>query len=380
MHIFILGKNRNISLAELHSRYSILKPEVLGDDFVAINLNTKFVQSDLDQLGGVIKVGRVVANVNRDMLANELVKQLSQYYHGAKLNFGISIYGWSTKNLRSLLVSSRKNLRKKEISSRFINNQFQNISAAQFKSIRQKGVELIIIKGQKHFFIAEVVAVQDIDTYSKRDYEKPFRDMKVGMLPPKLAQIMINLTGAKGTIWDPFCGGGVLLMEGLLMGHNMLGSDINTKTLDGAQMNIDWIKREFNLNSSADLFEHDATQPLIDKSFDAIACEGDLGPPQSHKITVGKAGQLVSQLDQLYVGFFEALKKAKCHQPIVIALPYFRCIDGREIDMRETLKKIEGFGFTLAPLLPEGLVKGDRFTLKYARHDQAVGRMICRFN
>jgi len=36
-------------------------------------------------------------------------------------------------------------------------------------------------------------------------------------------------------------------MEGLLMGYPMLGSDINEKTLKGAQANIDWLRKEFNV-------------------------------------------------------------------------------------------------------------------------------------
>jgi hypothetical protein len=35
--------------------------------------------------------------------------------------------------------------------------------------------------------------VQDIDAYAERDFERPMRDAFVGMLPPKLAQIMLNL-------------------------------------------------------------------------------------------------------------------------------------------------------------------------------------------
>jgi len=37
--------------------------------------------------------------------------------------------------------------------------------------------------------------VQDIENYSKRDYGKT-RDMEVGMLPPKLAQMMLNIAAS----------------------------------------------------------------------------------------------------------------------------------------------------------------------------------------
>jgi tRNA G10 N-methylase Trm11 len=58
------------------------------------------------------------------------------------------------------------------------------------------------------------IACQDIDAYTKRDTSKS-RDMVVGMMPPKLAQIMINLAteGRKEIIYDPFCGLGTILIE-----------------------------------------------------------------------------------------------------------------------------------------------------------------------
>jgi hypothetical protein len=37
------------------------------------------------------------------------------------------------------------------------------------------------------------MALQDFESYSKRDYGRPARDPRTGSLPPKLAQILINL-------------------------------------------------------------------------------------------------------------------------------------------------------------------------------------------
>lgn len=56
--------------------------------------------------------------------------------------------------------------------------------------------------------MAKTVWIQDIESYSDRDMNRD-RSMTVGMMPPKLAQIMVNL-GTKGSyndmVWDPFCG------------------------------------------------------------------------------------------------------------------------------------------------------------------------------
>lgn len=278
----------------------------------------------------------------------------------------MNVYGWSEKNLRPVLLELKKMLKSEGVNGRFANQNFQNLSVAQYKGL--KGPEILITKAGDKFYLAKVVATQDIDAYSQRDYHKPYRDMQVGMLPPKLAQVMINLTGVQGRIWDPFCGGGALVMEGLLMGHDMTGSDIAKKNLEGARKNVDWLMREFQFSNSVELFVHDATQVLEGKQFDAIACEGYLGPPQSHPLTPDRLEPILNQLHELYTGFFRALKEMNFAGPVVIAMPFFRMVDKKEAFVENTVQDIKNLGFKL---------KIDPLT--YARKDQIVGRAIYKF-
>lgn len=65
--------------------------------------------------------------------------------------------------------------------------------------------------------IGQTVWVQDIDAYSQRDMGRE-RSMVVGMMPPKLAQMMINFAtkgDKKLQIWDSFCGLGTTLIESI---------------------------------------------------------------------------------------------------------------------------------------------------------------------
>jgi len=245
-YIFILGKNPELSIAELKARYPSSKVVTQMSTFLHIDISEHLDQHEFDSLGGQIKMGALQKKSTKVNLIEDLADLLSVGHDAGKLNYGISLYGWPEKNLRRVLLHLKKEFKKRGVSSRFANQKFLNISAAQHKGLKN-GKEMLVCKDGDEFLLAEVVAVQDIDAYSKRDYKKPFRDMKVGMLPPKLAQIMINLAGDAKTIWDPFCGGGGLVMEGLLMGYPMLGSDINEKTLKGAQANIDWLRKEFNV-------------------------------------------------------------------------------------------------------------------------------------
>jgi len=50
----------------------------------------------------------------------------------------------------------------------------------------------MIFPDKNGFTIAETIWVQNIENYSERDMNRD-RSMTVGMMPPKIAQIMINL-------------------------------------------------------------------------------------------------------------------------------------------------------------------------------------------
>lgn len=132
----------------------------------------------------------------------------------------------------------------------------------------------------KKIFVGETIAIQNINNYSKRDFDKPKRDMKVGMLPPKLSQILINLSGDPKTIYDPFCGTGTILMEGLLMGKNVIGSDISDRMVEYSKENTKWLEEEFKTKNSIKIFEKDArfiTKKDIPEKIDAVITEGYLG-------------------------------------------------------------------------------------------------------
>ena len=83
--------------------------------------------------------------------------------------------------------------------------------------------------------------IQDIEGYSERDIGRE-RSMTVGMMPPKLAQMMINMA-TKGNmlrIWDPFCGLGTTLIEAHNAGYSHLtGSDISAEMVQETKKNID---------------------------------------------------------------------------------------------------------------------------------------------
>lgn len=61
-------------------------------------------------------------------------------------------------------------------------------------------------------------------------------------LHPKIARVLVNLSGVrkKDTLLDPFCGTGGILIEGGLIGLELLGSDIEEKMIEGCRENLDF--------------------------------------------------------------------------------------------------------------------------------------------
>ena len=133
--------------------------------------------------------------------------------------------------------------------------------------------------------------MQDIDAYTFRDRRRPRRDAHNGMLPPKLAQTMINLAvGAAKlaadnvNILDPFCGTGVVLQEAALMNYQIYGTDLNPQMIDNTRVNMDWLAKTHHVNNAAKLAVGDATsfnwqtwaKPAV---INVVATETYLGKP-----------------------------------------------------------------------------------------------------
>ena len=100
--------------------------------------------------------------------------------------------------------------------------------------------------------LAKTCAVQEFEEYSERDYGRPRRDPKSGMLPPKLCKIMINISRAKpdDILLDPFCGSGTILQEAILLGFkNVIGCDISEKAVDDTKKNMEWLNNELRIRN-----------------------------------------------------------------------------------------------------------------------------------
>lgn len=358
-------------------------------------------QRIINRLGGTIKIAEVVDTQEFGMFDADAV--LARYWDAVmphlakekKVLFGASTFNLakrSDKVLTEILKKSKKILTVHDFKARFLNKGMENVSdvAATEENIDENGGEIIVAatsptarataRAGKTIYIARTVARQDFRSYALRDYEKPFRDNKMGMLPPKLAQVMLNLGLAQLsaqknplTIYDPFCGSGTIPMEALLMGHNVIGSDIDPARVANTEKNIAWIKQHFphTKDFTAHLFTHDAqtTMPLaIPGTPDLVVTESYLGPViDKYSFNLDKVTRFQRELAQLYEGSLHAL--AVLRVPVVIAIAAYR-FNGKTISIGNFPAIAARAGFEIIKPLPETA------SLIYDRPDQTVAREI----
>lgn len=299
--LLILGRQPTLGLAELESLYGSTAVVPVGDQVAALTVSASDV--DFNRLGGSVKLCKVLTRLNTTHwgdIERYLVKNTPE--HAAllpegKIQIGISVYGFqeSSQRIQATGLSLKKAIKKLGRSVRLTPNQEPALSSAQVQHNHLTGPtgwELVLVRDNDHTFLAQTTVVQDIASYTIRDRERPKRDSRVGMLPPKLAQIIINLATGNSeiaeqiTILDPFCGTGVILQEAELMGLGAYGSDLEPRMIDYSAHNLAWLNRRNTPIAPAILEIGDATthqwnfsELPVPNSELRIACETYLGKP-----------------------------------------------------------------------------------------------------
>jgi len=375
-HLAILGRQPEISYAELLSLYP--------GRVTRLNEQCAQIEDDsvsLDRLGGSIKLGIVAGNLPevavqdlaKELAATDIAETIATSGEG-KLSFGLSLYGFSLSKGQheALGLELKKIFKQLGRSVRYVASKSQ-LNAAQIthNKLLDKGADIWIVRTTKGYTLATTVAVQNIAAYGERDHGRPARSAKVGMLPPKLAQMMINLAAPKdgGRILDPFCGTGVILQEASLLGFKAYGTDIEAKLIEMSKTNGAWLANNHQ-TPEWDLAVGDATTHQWDGQIDAVITEGYLGPALSKIPSDKELMRLKTDATQLTVDFLTNLApQIKSGTPVCITLPCWKTESG--FSRVEILDQINHIGYTLKEFLPVTYEH-----LLYVRADQIVGRQI----
>lgn len=303
-YLAVLGRQPRISAAELETLYKEVKS---FRDAPLAEFTTETVP-DIRRLGGTMKIAKEIA-------LKDLV------FPDGKITLGISDYSprATAFGAQKEALRLKRQLVKAGRSVRVVANKAATLSLATSLHnglFTEKKTE-IIKYGRRYF---QVLQLSNIESYARRDRERPARDAKVGMLPPKLAQILINLCGVLpegARVLDPFCGTGVVLQEALLMGYTAYGTDLQERMVDYSRRNLEWLGKDgFTLEQG------DATNHTWQMPVNAVACECFLGSPMSQPPAEIKLKSEKMECKRIILGFLRNLaEQIHSETPVVLAIP-----------------------------------------------------------
>jgi tRNA G10 N-methylase Trm11 len=345
----------------------------------------------MNRLGGTVKLGKIVAEYDQsDVTAGAFADKLKERLSNKSIDFGWSVFGGSPaerKKMERLALPFKKELKSRGIASRWVTGKDKGgISPAAVAKLKltNEGLDICLLLTGKIVLVGITTDVQDADAWSLRDYGRPGRSGRAGMLPPKLARILVNLAATPdgGTLLDPFCGSGTILMEAALAtkAAHIIGSDIEAKQISDTERNNDWLLKEtiIGLEDMARFktFIADArelTKHLPKISVDTIVTEGFLGPPLSGHETYETIKRNADQITQLWEESLAAWKPLlKPHSRIVAVWPGYQTSHGHAFVNLEP--KLEGLGYRLVPFC-DGQTNS-KAAMVYKRPDQHVSRRI----
>lgn len=386
-YIAIAGRQPLISLAEIQALYD-KAARLVGKKLVFFEINEdgeENISPDINRLGGSLKLGRFF-----DTDFSKLAKFLATAHPEGKITLGISDFSKQKKSglAKQKSMELKRNLARVGRSVRVITSNEPEISSAtaHHNQLGEKAgcFEIFLIDHEIYLSLG----TQNITAYTERDQARPARDAKVGMLPPKLAQILINLCGKLpegARVLDPFCGTGVVLQEAAIMGYVPYGTDLNERMVEYSKKNLSWLFNERNqkrfkilpdlILKKDQILEAisvgDATNFTWEGEIDAVAFEGYLGAPMSKPPVDIKFKTEKAKCREIAMGFLKNITpQIKSGTPVVMALPAWLRENGKYAGLN-ILDEIQEMGYNFEKF--QDLSQSD---LLYYREGQIVAREI----
>ncbi len=351
-YLFVLGRDKNLSLLELVSylkrkdfSHKIIK---ITDTYAEIEIKNFNPYSSIKELGGIVKIAEFF-DINKIQIEKN------------KITFGLTIF---YNDIR--LISQLYDLFKKEKVKAFQKKPREVFFSP--KESKKLDFELFVFKNK----IARVIVNSNPSEFKERDEKRPYFD-KLKVTSLRLSKILVNLSQVKEneTLLDPFAGTGSILQEAMLMGIDVVGTDIDKKSVEGTIKNLEWIKNKYRLKSNFKIYNIDNRE--IDKFIDGVggvATEPYFGPfflkiPKYEEII-----KLIVQLEKIYYDLLVKLKKILSkNKLIVFPIPVYKTTKGRvTFDFESILKEL---GFEIySPL------DSVKMPIKYSIKGNIVERLI----
>ncbi|MBI3384623.1 hypothetical protein HY030_00315 [Candidatus Gottesmanbacteria bacterium] len=377
-YTFVLGKATDLCRKELEivlrSKNIFFKTVYFSGEIYHLETEKELDTFLIKELGGTIKIAKVFSPPLGSGQIAALIANFLKTTPLKKITFGLSLYGQNkplSLNFLAMAKEIKQELIKDSYSCRFVLAKEGNVLTS-VQITKQKVQEIIISSQKEKVWLAATEFVQDFEDWNKRDYSRPEADPKSGMLPPKVARMMVNIGNLNGkTLLDPFCGMGTILQEGLSLGFKVIGSDYDKKAVLKAETNLEWFCKEYKVASGKYQILNGRAEKISEKIepkvVDVIVTEPYLGPDILPKTGLEN---IIDGLSRLYLGCFSDWKKILKAKDglIVIALPSF-FMNGREYLVSYAIDKIINLGYSIetGPLpyyRPQAVVRRNIYVFK----------------
>lgn len=411
IYVFILGKNWKLSVAELVSflKSRAHKPRIIdiSKSFVVIELEKALNPSVAVDLGGTIKIGRVVTEFPVEIVNKAFLERSKQASNDIKANlsldntverifdapkaisiFGVSVYSTGTQFSRSSVRIQRflGSYFKRSLASRGEKAKFMGFPKGRGmpqlthvevlkKGLVENSAEVLFCIGKEKALLSKTIAVHNPFEFQKRDVERPFQ-RKIFSISPRLAKILVNLSMCLpgNRLLDPFCGVGTIIQEAALMQMEVIGVDKDSWCVKATHANLDWLKKEYPSMMKEMRYNimlgdaRNLTNQIEKDSVDAIATEPPLGPALRYVPTVSRANRIVGDLKSLYYDFLgEAYKVLKSNGCLAIVSPLVRTRIGAPVYL-DIDRKAESDGFKkVYPVKREDFAIGNKMVEEFTR-------------
>ncbi len=379
MYIALLGRQPKLGLAELEAVYGANAVSPFGEHAALVDAP----MFELSRLGGTLKAGRIVMRENGNWLAvsRKIIHHYQKHWAGfeGKLTLGVSAYGFDVpaRDVQKTGIILKQTLKKSNVSLRLIPNDSVALSTATSHhnklGLSDNKIELFIIRNGSQVVVAESIGAQNITAYARRDQGRPKRDAFVGMLPPKLAQIMINLAGpdSSARILDPFCGTGVVLQEAALLDHAVYGTDLAEKMVRYSHDNLEWLHDSHHISFDWNVQEGDAMTATWQQPIGAVVCETYLGQPFSAPPSPAKLADVRKNCNYIISTFLKNIgTQITTGTPLCVAVPAWRDVSGYFTHL-PFIAKLDELGYETVSF--KNVTAQD---LLYYRDDQIVAREL----
>jgi tRNA G10 N-methylase Trm11 len=311
-YLFILGRNTELSKLEIFSflkkTQNPVKNFFLEKNGLLVEVENSIDGKTIDFLGGTISIGEIISEGNFKSLTSELENK--SIYMGTKNNITFALWDFCKEETSSKILDYlKKRFRSEKLraSQKPLSGIIQSQDEQEFSILSSKLVDLefFVFETKDKIFFGEITQKCDYSSLELRDMKKPVRREALS-ISPRLAKIMINLSGAfkEQTLVDPFCGIGVILQEALLQNISVIGVDFDKTAVDGARQNLAWLNFP---KENYQLLRNDSTQIKI-REVEVLVAEPDFGPILKKSPTPEQSREIMQNFEDLLISVLNNLK------------------------------------------------------------------------